>query len=262
MSKWIVIKCGGSTLEKLTESFFRDILALQEGGYHPVLVHGGGPSINAMLDRLGVETRFHDGLRVTDAQTLEVVEMVLAGTTNKRLVTALTSVGARAVGISGVDDRLVQAEVANPALGLVGEVQGARVDVLQTLAGAGFIPVVATLGVSASGQHLNVNGDTTAAALARELSAQRLVLVTDVDGVYLTREGERRIAERLTPAQVAAHIADGQISGGMIPKVRGALECLEAGVREVVICNGAHPGVLTGFLRGQQVGTTFVQEGE
>ncbi|OUM88795.1 MAG: acetylglutamate kinase [Bacillus thermozeamaize] len=254
---YLVIKCGGSTLEQLPASFYEELVRLPELGYQPVVVHGGGPVINQLLKRLNVESRFEDGLRVTDAATLEVVEMALAGLTNKALVSRILQSGGKAVGISGVDGGLIAAEIADERLGFVGQVSKVRVELLHLLVGQGYIPVIASLGVSATGQHLNINADTAAGAVAAALGAAKLLLLTDVEGVYVEEDGQRRWLRQLSPAEVERLIAEGQIRGGMIPKVRAALEVLAQGVHEVAILPGASEQAMTRFLRGEEVGTAF-----
>ncbi len=254
---YLVIKCGGSTLEQLPASFYKELVRLPERGYLPVVVHGGGPVINQLLKRLNVESRFEGGLRVTDAATLEVVEMALAGLTNKALVSRILQSGGQAVGLSGVDGGLVSAEIADERLGFVGEVNKVRVELIHLLTGQGYIPVIASLGVSSTGQHLNVNADTAAGAMAAALGANKLLLLTDVEGIYVEEDGRRRWLRQLSPSEVEKYIAEGQIQGGMIPKVRAALDALAQGVHEVVILPGASEHAMTRFLQGEEVGTAF-----
>lgn len=255
--RYLVIKCGGSTLEQLPAEFYGELARLPEEGWRPVVVHGGGPMINGLLQRLNVESRFENGLRVTDAATLEAVEMALAGLTNKQLVGRLLAAGGRAVGLSGIDGRLLAAEMADERLGFVGRVTGVNTELIRHLTDAGYIPVIASLGIGASGQHFNINADTAAGAVAAALGAEKLLLLTDVEGVYVEENGQRRRLPRLTPEAAEGYIADGQIRGGMIPKVRAALDVLALGVKEVAILPGAEAGIMGRFLRGEAVGTAF-----
>ena len=260
--RYLVIKCGGSTLEQLPAEFYAELARLPEDGWRPVIVHGGGPMINGLLQRLSVESRFENGLRVTDGATLEVVEMALAGLTNKQLVGRVLSSGGRAVGLSGIDGRLLAAEIADERLGFVGQVTGVNTDLIRRLTDQGYIPVIASLGISEAGQHLNINADTAAGAVAAALAAEKLLLLTDVEGVYVEEDGRRRWLRRLSPEEAEAYIADGQIQGGMIPKGRAALDVLAQGVKEVAILPGAQAGVMGRFLRGEEVGTAFHMPGE
>lgn len=236
----VVIKLGGHAMgsDEAMESFARDVVLMQQVGVRPVIVHGGGPMINKMLDRLGVESSFVNGKRVTDAQTVEVVEMVLSGTVNKRIVQAINGQGGKAVGLSGKDGDLMVCDPANPELGFVGEPSEMNPDVLRTLFEAGIIPVVAPLGTGREGETFNVNGDTAAGAIAGALKADRLLLLTDVDGV---KDAGGEVVTELTAAQIATLTKDGVIAGGMIPKTETALKALSDGVRAVVILDGRAP---------------------
>lgn len=257
LQPYLVIKCGGSTLEQLPTAFYEELARLPEAGWRPVVVHGGGPVINGLLARLNVESRFVDGLRVTDSATLEVVEMALAGLTNKQLVGRLLTAGGKAIGLSGVDGRLLTAEMADERLGYVGHVIAVNTELIAHLTAQGYIPVIASLGIDTFGQHLNINADTAAGAVAAALGAEKLLLLTDVEAVYVEEKGQKRFLRQLTPEEVEAYIADGHIRGGMIPKVRAALDVLAQGVQEVAILPGAQEGVLSRFLQGEAVGTVF-----
>ncbi len=195
----LVIKIGGSVLENLDPSFFRECGQLMKQGYHPVVIHGGGPEITRVQKRLGLAARFIDGLRVTDDEGLKVVEMVLAGRINKSLTTCFHAAGAVAVGISGVDGALLEVGPKDPALGWVGEVTAVRPQLLHSLWKSGWIPIVASLGVDRSGNRYNVNADTAAGAIARELAAERLILVTDVQGIWRREANSRKLLSRITP---------------------------------------------------------------
>jgi len=237
----VVVKFGGNAMgdEDAMAEFARDIVLMKQVGLNPVVVHGGGPMINDMLDKLGITSNFVRGKRVTDKATVEVVEMVLTGLVNKRIVQAIMDQGGRAVGLSGKDDNLMVAEADDPELGFVGKPVKLRTQVLNDLNAAGIIPVVAPVASgTADGQTFNVNGDTAAGAIAGALKADRLLLLTDVPGVKGT---DGQVMTQLDATQVRAMIADGTIAGGMIPKTETALAALECGVRAVVILDGTLP---------------------
>ena len=237
----VVVKFGGNAMgdDAAMGDFARDIVLMRQVGVNPVVVHGGGPMINDMLNKLGIASTFVRGKRVTDKATVEVVEMILSGLVNKRIVQAINDQGGRAVGISGKDDDLMVCEADDPELGFVGRPVEMNVQVLRDLYNAGIIPVVAPVATGmADNETFNVNGDTAAGAIAGALKADRLLLLTDVAGV---KNADGDIVTQLTPAQVRAMIADGTISGGMIPKVETALAAVEQGVRAAVILDGRLP---------------------
>ncbi|MGB0439582.1 MAG: acetylglutamate kinase, partial [Paracoccaceae bacterium] len=234
----VVVKFGGNAMgdDAAMAQFARDIVLMRQVGINPVVVHGGGPMINDMLQRLDIQSDFVRGKRVTDAATVEVVEMVLTGRVNKRIVQAIMAEGGRAVGLSGKDDTLIECVADDPELGFVGRPDKVNPQVLRDLFNAGIIPVVAPLGTGRGGQGTyNINGDTVAGALAGALRADRLLLLTDVAGVKNTH-GE--VVTEMTPEDVRAMIADGTIAGGMIPKTETALAAISDGVRAVVILDG------------------------
>lgn len=237
----VVVKFGGNAMGDAAamSEFARDIVLMKQVGMNPVVVHGGGPMINEMLDKLGIKSEFIRGKRVTDQATVEVVEMVLTGLVNKRIVQAIMDEGGRAVGLSGKDDDLLVAEPDDPELGFVGRPAQMNVQVLRDLYEAGIIPVVAPVATGTEkGQTFNVNGDTVAGALAGALKADRLLLLTDVAGV---KDADGEVVTQLTVEQVRALTADGTIAGGMIPKTETALAAIEQGVRAVVILDGRIP---------------------
>ena len=237
----VVVKFGGNAMgdaDAMAE-FARDIVLMKQVGMNPVVVHGGGPMINEMLQKLGIESKFIRGKRVTDQATVEVVEMVLTGLVNKRIVQAIMDEGGRAVGLSGKDDDLMVAEADDPELGFVGRPVEMNVQVLRDLYGAGIIPVVAPVATGMGFlETFNVNGDTAAGAIAGALKADRLLLLTDVAGV---KDASGEVLTQLNPDQIREMIADGTIAGGMIPKVETALKAIEDGVRAVVILDGRLP---------------------
>jgi acetylglutamate kinase len=249
----IVVKYGGHAMgeDALAEQFAADIALLKHVGINPVVVHGGGPQINAMLKRLAIQSSFVDGLRVTDAAMVEVVEMVLAGTVNKYVAGLITKAGALAVGICGKDGGLVRAKklertTRDPGsqiervldLGFVGEPVEIDVRVIHALTGGGLIPVIAPVGLGIDGQTYNINADTVAGAIAGALQATRLLMLTDVAGVL---DADKKLIPEMTVAEVQAGITSGMISGGMIPKVETCIHAVRNGARGAVILDGRVP---------------------
>jgi acetylglutamate kinase len=236
----VVIKLGGHAMgsQEGLESFARDVVLMRMVGVNPVVVHGGGPQINDFLKRLDIKSEFRNGKRVTDQATMEVVEMVLSGLVNKQIVQAINAQGGKAVGISGKDANLMVCTQTDPDLGLVGTPVKMNPDFLRSLAAAEIIPVIAPIGAGPNGETFNVNGDTAAGAIAASLTADRLLLLTDVAGVKNTA-GE--VLTEISPDQIRDMIADGTIAGGMIPKTETALDAIKGGVRAVVILDGRAP---------------------
>jgi acetylglutamate kinase len=233
----VVIKLGGHAMgsDEAMESFARDVVLMRQVGVNPVVVHGGGPQINAMLDKLGIQSEFVNGKRVTDEATVEVVEMILSGSVNKRIVQAINAQGGQAVGLSGIDARLMTCTQTDPDLGFVGTPSRMDPRILTTLFEKDMIPVIAPIGGGENGETFNINGDTAAGAIAAALKADRLLLLTDVSGV---KDASGDLVTELTAAQIREMTADGTIAGGMIPKTETALDALAAGVRGVVILDG------------------------
>jgi acetylglutamate kinase len=241
--KTILVKYGGHAMGDAGgsgDTFARDIAFLKQVGINPIVVHGGGPQIGQMLQRLGIKSSFVNGLRVTDEATLEVVEMVLAGTVNKQLAAQISAAGGRAVGISGKDGGLIRARklTKNGDLGFVGEPEGIDGHVLDTFRQSDIIPVIAPIGVGADGATYNINADTVAGAIAASVKAARFLLLTDVAGVL---DGEERLMPELTAAQARSLIAAGIVSGGMTPKVETCLDAVAGGVEAAVIVDGRVP---------------------
>lgn len=237
----VVVKFGGNAMgdEDAMAEFARDIVLMRQVGINPIVVHGGGPMINDMLNKLGIKSEFVRGKRVTDKATVEVVEMVLTGLVNKRIVQAIMDEGGRAVGLSGKDDDLMVCEADDPELGFVGRPVEMNPQVLRDLFKAGIIPVVAPVATGMNpNETFNVNGDTAAGAIAGALKADRLLLLTDVSGV---KDANGNVVTAMTPEEVSAMIEDGTIAGGMIPKTETALKAIEDGVRAVVILDGRVP---------------------
>lgn len=237
----VVVKFGGNAMgdDEAMAEFARDIVLMKHVGIHPVVVHGGGPMINELLGKLGIESRFVRGKRVTTREAVEVVEMVLSGLVNKRIVQAINDAGGRAIGISGKDDDMMVCVADDPELGFVGHPIEMNVQIIRDLYLAGLIPVIAPVATGmADNETFNVNGDTAAGAIAGALQADRLLLLTDVAGV---KNAGGEVLTQMHPDQVKDMIADGTIAGGMIPKTETALKALEDGVRAVVILDGRVP---------------------
>jgi len=236
----VVIKLGGHAMgsDAAMQSFARDIVLMSHVGVNPVIVHGGGPMINATLKAQGVVSDFVNGKRVTDARTVEVVEMVLSGLVGKRIVSALQTVGGQAVGISGKDARLMVCEQTDPALGYVGTPVEMNPGFLERLKDSKTIPVIAPIGMGRAGETYNVNGDTAAGAIAAALKADRLLLLTDVAGV---KDADGHVISEITPDAIRDLTDAGVITGGMIPKTETALAAMAGGVRAVVILDGRAP---------------------
>ena len=254
--KTIVVKYGGNAMTGSggTDDFSQDIVLMKQTGIDPVVVHGGGPQIGAMLKKLDIQSRFIDGLRVTDEAAVEVVEMVLTGSINKHIVTAINAAGGRAVGLSGKDGNMVVAKklaltktdsvsgkTTVEDLGFVGEPETINPEILYTMMKSEIIPVIAPIGVGPKGETYNINADTVAGAVAGAVKAERLVLLTDVEGVL---DKDKKLIAHLTVSEARALIQDGTISGGMIPKISTAIEAVEAGVNAAVILDGRIPHVL------------------
>jgi acetylglutamate kinase len=237
----VVVKFGGNAMgdDAAMAEFARDIVLMRQVGVNPVVVHGGGPMINDMLDKLGIKSEFVRGKRVTDKTTVQVVEMILSGLVNKRIVQAIMDAGGRAVGISGKDDDLMVCVADDPELGFVGRPVEMNVQVLRDLYSAGIIPVVAPVATGmADNETFNVNGDTAAGAIAGALQADRLLLLTDVSGV---KNAAGEVMTQISPDEIRQMIKDGVIAGGMIPKTETAVAAVEAGTRAVTILDGRIP---------------------
>lgn len=257
-----VMKCGGSTLAALPESFFIDLKQLQEEGLIPVIVHGGGPAISATLDKLGIESEFVGGLRKTNEAVLDVVEMVLSGQINKEIVRRIQLSGAKAMGLSGVDGHLMLAEPVDNAheVGLVGHIKSVNAELIQQIVGLGYMPVIAPVGLGADGaQRYNINADTAAGAVASHLGVERMIVVTDVPGIMKRVDGVMTVLPEVTVAEIEEMIGSGDIYGGMIPKVKAAIQCIHGAVQEVVIVDGSEPQVLSKVLKEGRIGTAIVK---
>lgn len=266
--KTIVIKYGGNAMvdPSLTRKILEDVTLLKYVGLNPILVHGGGPEINAMLKRVDVKSEFHNGLRITDDATMEIVQMVLAGKLNKNIAAEIGTLGGKAIGLCGKDAGLIVVKKKPPLpdgvdLGHVGDIVKVNTKLLNTLCTDEYIPVISSVGVDENGDSYNINADTAAAAIATALKAEKLIYLTDIDGVRRVADDPTTLIPVMIVEQAHAYIADGTITGGMIPKVTACVDAIENGVRRVHIINGTitHPIILEIFTdRG--IGTMFENE--
>ena len=256
--KTIVVKYGGNAMidDALKAQVMEDVVLLSLIGVKVVLVHGGGPEISGLMEKLGKKPEFVDGLRVTDAETMDIVQMVLAGKVNKTLVNMLENKGGRAVGLSGMDGRLIEAVQKDPRLGFVGEIVKIHPAPITDLLEKGYIPVVSTIGCDRAGNAYNVNGDTAAACIAGALGAERMLLMTDIAGILRDKYDPSSLISEIT-VEEAAHLREqGIISGGMIPKVDCCVKAINAGVKRVVIMDGRIPhSILLELLTDEGAGT-------
>ena len=260
--KTVVIKYGGNAMvdPALTHAILEDITLLKYVGVNPIVVHGGGTDINSMLGRLGIESRFVNGLRVTDGATMEVVQMVLSGKINKDIVSELNCLGAHSLGLCGKDANLIEC-VKKPArdgvdLGFVGQITHINVKLLEILAKDEYIPVIAPIGVDSEGNSYNINADTVAGEIAAALKAEKLLFLTDIDGIYMDPADKSSLISRITVAEINRLIGEGVISGGMIPKVQGCINAVLGGVGRTHIVNGTipHP-ILLEIFTDKGIGT-------
>jgi acetylglutamate kinase len=259
--KTVVVKFGGNAIAGTSEHdalslFAEDIVLMHTVGIRPVVVHGGGPQINEMLTRLNIESTFSNGLRVTDAATMEVVQMVLNGQVNPQIVSAINTHGNVAVGLSGEDGRTLQCVPRDASLGFVGDIERVRTHVIEGLLADGLVPVLSTVGVDVNGQPYNVNADTAAGAIAEALSAEKIIYLTDIAGLRKDIDDASSLIQRISVTDLSALIADGTISGGMIPKIESCMQAVKGGVKSAHILDGriAHVLLLELFT-DQGVGT-------
>ena len=258
--KIVVVKYGGNAMinEELKHQVMLDLVLLWTIGVKVVLVHGGGPEISDMMAKLGQEPEFVDGLRVTDKETVDIVQMVLAGKVNKTLVNYLEEKGAKAIGLSGMDGRLIEAQVKDEKLGYVGEITKINPQPIIDLLEKGYIPVISTLGCDREGNAYNINGDTAAAKIAGALKAERFLLMTDIAGVLKDKDDPSTLIPEISKEEAEKYYADGTISGGMIPKVQCCFDAIDDGVKSVVIMNGTIPhSILIELLTNEGAGTMF-----
>ena len=259
--KIVVIKYGGNamTSESLKQQVMEDIVLLRLVGVNVVLVHGGGPEINSLMDRLGKKPEFVDGLRVTDQETIDIVQMVLAGKVNKSLVGLLETKGGRAVGLSGLDDRLIQARFKDERLGLVGEITKINPECVYDLLAKNYIPVISTIASGENGETFNINGDTAAAYIAGALHAERLIMMTDIAGILRDPKDPSTLISKITVSEAQALKESGVITGGMIPKADCCIKAIKEGVNKVIIMDGRVPhSILIELLTDEGAGTMFL----
>ena len=260
-NKIIVVKYGGNAMinEQLKTQVMEDIALLSLIGIKIVLVHGGGPEISEMMNKVGKKAEFVNGLRVTDKETMEIAQMVLAGKVNKNLVNLLGTMGAKSIGISGMDGRLIEAKMKNPALGYVGEITKINIQPISDLLENGYIPVVSTIGCDAEGNTYNINGDTAAAFIAGALKAERLIMMTDIAGIMRDVNDPSSLISEITVKEAKKLYEEGVISGGMIPKVDCCIEAIIEGVKKVIIMDGRVPhSILVEILTDEGAGTMVV----
>ncbi len=261
--KTAVIKYGGNAMvnEGLKRQVMEDIVLLWLIGVKVVLVHGGGPDISDMMKRMGKQPEFIDGLRVTDSETVDIAQMVLAGRINKTLVNLLQTQGGRAIGLSGMDDRMIEADFRDERLGYVGRITKINIRPVVDIMDKGYIPVISTLGCDASGNVFNINGDTAAARIAGALGAERLIMMTDIAGILLNKDDPSTLIPEVTLSDIDRLKREGVISGGMIPKVDCCIQAISEGVRQVVIMDGRVPhAILIELLTDEGAGTMVKEE--
>ena len=261
--KVVVVKYGGNAMinEDLKDSVMRDIVLLSLIGVKVVLVHGGGPEITDMLTKIGKESKFVDGLRVTDKETVDVVQMVLAGKINKSLVNLIQNKGGSAIGLSGMDGHMIEARVKDEKWGYVGEITKVNVKPIHDVVETGYIPVVSTVGCDSEGNVYNINADTAAAKIAGELGAEALISMTDISGILRDKNDPATLIPVIKVSEAPNLVKDGTINGGMIPKVECCINAIQWGVRKVFIIDGRVPhAILIETLTNEGIGTMFINE--
>ncbi|MCI8590024.1 MAG: acetylglutamate kinase [Clostridiales bacterium] len=262
-NKILVVKYGGNAMisDHLKDAVMGDIVLLSLIGVKVVLVHGGGPEINEMLAKTGKKSEFVGGLRVTDQETMDIAQMVLAGKTNKDLVNLLGKKGGKAIGISGIDGRLIEAKPLDERLGQVGEITSVNPEPILDLLEKGYIPVISTVGCDGEGNVYNINADTAAASIAGRLQAESFILMTDVDGILRDRNDPATLIPTIHVSEAPQLINEGVISGGMIPKVESCIEAIRRGVNRVFIIDGRIPhSIIIETLTDEGIGTMFIKE--
>ena len=261
--KTLVIKYGGNAMndEAITTTILQDIAALKIVGVNPILVHGGGPEINKMLTRLGVQSQFKNGLRVTDEQTMEVAQMILCGKINKNIVGELNSLGVKAIGLCGKDSQLIKAQTLDPELGYVGKITEINAKLLEILAKDEFIPVIASIATDELGNSYNVNADTAAAAIGAAMQAEKLLFLTDIDGIMTDKDDPKTLINRITVSELQKMIDNGSVSGGMVPKAQSCIDAIERGINSVFVLNGMLPhSILLELFTDSGVGTMIEKD--
>lgn len=259
----VVIKYGGNAMvsEELKDKVIRDIILLQLIGVKAVLVHGGGPEISEMLTKTGKESKFVNGLRVTDKETVDIVQMVLAGKVNKSLVNLIESKGGNAIGLSGMDGGMITAKQKSEELGFVGEITDINVKPILDVIENGYIPVISTVGCDKAGNVYNINADTAAAKIAGALEAKSLITMTDISGILKNKDDPSTLIPKIKISELQSLIDDGTINGGMIPKAECCVDAIQAGVKRVFIIDGRVPhSILIEMLTDEGIGTMFIDE--
>ena len=261
-NKIIVVKYGVNAMinDELKDAVMGDIVLLSLIGIKVVLVHGGGPEITQMLKQVGKESQFVNGLRVTDKETVDIVQMVLAGRVNKNLVNLLHHKGGNAIGLCGIDGHMIEAEVLNPELGYVGEITNVNVQPITDLLEKGYIPVISTVGCDKDGNVYNINADTAASKIAGILGAESLISMTDIEGILRDKDDPSTLISKICVEDAPKLVEEGVISGGMIPKVECCIDAIKSGVRKVFIIDGRIPhSILIETLTNEGIGTMFVK---
>ena len=261
-NKYVVIKYGGNAMNnpEIIKTILQDVAALKMVGVFPVLVHGGGPEINTMLERIGKKSTFVNGLRVTDAETMEIVQMILCGKINKNICSQLCTMGVKAIGLSGKDGGLIQVNKKPPVggvdYGFVGEITSVNGSMIEDLCIEDYVPVIASVGVDTAGLSYNVNADTAAGEIGAAIGADKLIYLTDIDGIRLKADDPSTLLPEVRVSEVEKMIDDGTISGGMIPKVRGCVTAVKKGIKHVFIVNGTIPhSILVELFTDKGTGT-------
>jgi len=260
--KIIVVKYGGNAMinDELKDAVMGDIVLLSLIGIKVVLVHGGGPEITQMLKAVGKESQFVNGLRVTDKETVDIVQMVLAGKVNKNLVNLLHHKGGKAIGLCGIDGHMIEAEVLNPELGFVGEITNVNIEPITDVLEKGYIPVISTVGCDKEGNVYNINADTAASKIAGILGAESLISMTDIEGILRDKDDPSTLISKIDVDEAPSLVEEGVISGGMIPKVECCIDAINSGVRKVFIIDGRIPhSILIETLTNEGIGTMFIR---
>ena len=256
--KTIVIKYGGNAMndDEITTTILQDIAALKIVGVNPILVHGGGPEINKMLSRLGIKPQFANGLRVTDEETMEVAQMILCGKINKNIAGTLNTLGVKAIGLCGKDSQLIKAEKLDDKLGYVGKITEINAKLLEVLAKDEFIPVIASVATDDNGNSYNVNADIAAAAIGAAMHAEKLLFLSDIDGIMANKDDKETLIDRISVDGLRKMIESGAISGGMVPKANSCIDAIERGINSVLVLNGTLPhSILLELFTDDGVGT-------
>lgn len=259
--KIVVVKYGGNAMinEELKNAVMGDLVLLSLVGVKVVLVHGGGPEITEMMEKVGKKSEFKNGLRVTDSETAQIVQMVLAGKINKNLVTLMGNIGGKAIGLCGMDGQMIEAKMLNSDLGYVGEITNVNPQPIKDLLTNGYIPIISTVGYDKQGNIYNINADTAAARIAAALGAECLISMTDISGILRDKDDPSSLISKIDKNQVPQLIADGIISGGMIPKANCCVDAIEDGVKKVFIIDGRVPhSILIETLTDEGIGTMFI----